>query len=263
MRSIAAGSRPAAPRPRRRRRPQRRDARGRVAGVRVPGVPRVDVRGRRGEHPWAARPDQQRRAARPRRPRQQLGVARLDVGAVEVDRAIGRGASGRSVNASSKRADAVVERGAEGARTPSSFQPAPSPRTRRPPEISSTVAACFASMNGAWNAVAATSGPSATRSVASARPARVVHASQGPRVSPDAYRYSRWSPTQIESKPAVLGDPRDRAQLRPADLALDLGELDADADGPAGGAGDGAPGTGGRSCSDIVPRYSIGPAGAD
>ena len=84
-----------------------------------------------------------------------------------------------------------------------SFQPAPRPRTSRPPETSSTVAACFASMNGAWNADAATSGPSATRSVASARAARVVHASQGPRLSPLAYRYSRWSPTQIESKPAA------------------------------------------------------------
>ena len=57
-------------------------------------------------------------------------------------------------------------------------------------------------MNGAWNAVAATSGPRATRSVASASPARVVQASHGPRVSPDGYRYRRWSPIQIESNPA-------------------------------------------------------------
>jgi len=39
------------------------------------------------------------------------------------------------------------------------------------------------------------------RSVASARPASVVHASHGPRVSPDASRYRRWSPSQIESSP--------------------------------------------------------------
>ena len=118
-------------------------------------------------------------------------------------------------------------------------------------------------MNGAWNAVAATSGPSATRSVASASPARVVHASHGPRVSPDAYRYSRWSPTQIESKPACLGGPRDRAQLRPADLALDLGELDADADGPAGGAGDGAPGTRGAIVLGHRPTLLHRASGAD
>ena len=80
----------------------------------------------------------------------------------------------------------MVERRAQAPANSVSFQPAPSPSTSRPPETSSTVAACFASMNGAWNAVAATSGPSATRSVASARAASVVHASHGPRVSPDA-----------------------------------------------------------------------------
>ena len=68
-------------------------------------------------------------------------------------------------------------------------------------------------------------------------------------------------PDRVEAH--LLRQPCDRAQLRPADLALDLGELDADADRPAGGAGDGAPGTGGRSRSDIVPRYPIGPPAAD
>ncbi len=62
-----------------------------------------------------------------------------------------------------------------------SFQPAPRPRTSRPPLISSTVAACFASIAGAWNAVAATSGPSVIREVTAARPASTVQASQGPR----------------------------------------------------------------------------------
>ena len=91
------------------------------------------------------------------------------------------------VNASSKRL-IRWSNGASSAPNSTGFQPAPMPRTSRPPEISSTVEASLASMNGTWNAVAATSGPSAIRSVASASPASVVHASHGPRVSPDAYR---------------------------------------------------------------------------
>ena len=87
------------------------------------------------------------------------------------------------VNASSNRL-IRWSKGAPSAANSTGFQPAPRPSTRRPPEISSTVAACLASMNGWWNAVAATSGPIATRSVASARPASVVQASHGPRVSP-------------------------------------------------------------------------------
>ena len=47
----------------------------------------------------------------------------------------------------------------------------------RPPEIASTVAACFASIAGAWKLVDATSGPISTRSVTAAIAARVVHAS--------------------------------------------------------------------------------------
>ena len=65
-----------------------------------------------------------------------------------------------------------------------SFQPAPSPRTSRPPEIASTVAACLASMAGAWKLVDATNGPSSTRLVTAARAASDVQTSQGPRVTP-------------------------------------------------------------------------------
>ena len=54
----------------------------------------------------------------------------------------------------------------------------------RPPEIASTVAACFASIAGAWKLVDATSGPISTRSVTAAIAARVVQASYGPRVDP-------------------------------------------------------------------------------
>ena len=53
-----------------------------------------------------------------------------------------------------------------------------------PREIASTVAACFASIAGAWKAVDATSGPISTRWVTAAIAASVVHASYGPRVDP-------------------------------------------------------------------------------
>ena len=63
----------------------------------------------------------------------------------------------------------------------SSFQPAPRPRIRRPPLISSSVAACLARRPGLRKLVAATSGPISTRSVNAAMAASVVHASHGPR----------------------------------------------------------------------------------
>jgi hypothetical protein len=56
--------------------------------------------------------------------------------------------------------------------------------TLAPCEIASTVAACLASIAGAWKPVDATSGPISTRSVAAAIAARVVHASHRPRVDP-------------------------------------------------------------------------------
>ena len=47
----------------------------------------------------------------------------------------------------------------------------------RPWEIASTVAACLASIAGAWKAVEATSGPISTCSVTAAMAASVVQAS--------------------------------------------------------------------------------------
>ena len=84
------------------------------------------------------------------------------------------------VNASSNR-DTRLSYENPNARYSVSFQPAPNPRIRRPPEISSIVAAFFAIIAGAWNDVAATSGPISTRSVTAASAASVDHASQGPR----------------------------------------------------------------------------------
>ena len=67
-----------------------------------------------------------------------------------------------TVNASSKR-DTRWSYGNPKARYSRSFHPAPSPRISRPFEIASTVAACFASIVGAWKLVDATSGPISTR----------------------------------------------------------------------------------------------------
>ena len=50
--------------------------------------------------------------------------------------------------------------------------------------MASTVAACLASIAGAWKLVDATSGPISTRSVTAAIAASAVHASYGPRVDP-------------------------------------------------------------------------------
>jgi hypothetical protein len=64
-----------------------------------------------------------------------------------------------------------------------SFQPAPRPRINRPPLISSTVAACLASIAGAWKLVEATSGPRLIRLVEAAIAASIVQHSHDPRVS--------------------------------------------------------------------------------
>ena len=89
------------------------------------------------------------------------------------------------VNASSKR-EIRWSNGKPNARNSVSFQPAPRPRIRRPPLTSSTVAASLASIAGAWNAVAATSGPSRIREVLAAMAESIVQTSHGPRVEPSA-----------------------------------------------------------------------------
>ena len=132
------------------------------------------------------------------------------------------------VNASSNRL-IRWSNGKPNARYSVSFQPAPRPRISRPPLISSTVAAFLASIAGAWKLVEATSGPSLTRDVAAASAASIVQHSHGP-------RGSRFAGQPIEEviadpdrvEPERLGAPGKRDVLRPADLALDLGELDAD-----------------------------------
>ena len=84
------------------------------------------------------------------------------------------------VKASANR-DTRRSKGKPKARYSVSFHPAPRPRIRRPPLISSTVEASFASMAGLWKLVQATRGPIAIRLVTAAIPANCVHASHGPR----------------------------------------------------------------------------------
>ncbi len=70
---------------------------------------------------------------------------------------------------------------------------------KRPPLISSIVAACLARSAGLWKFVHATSGPSSILDVAAAIAASIVHASHGPRGGRSAQRYRRCSPTHTES----------------------------------------------------------------
>ena len=102
------------------------------------------------------------------------------------------------VKASSKRA-IRWSNGTPNARNSVSFQPAPRPRTNRPPEISSIVSARLARIAGLWKAVQATSGPIETRLVTAARPAIVAQASHGPRGARSGQRYRRCSPSQMAS----------------------------------------------------------------
>ena len=108
---------------------------------------------------------------------------------------------------------------------------------KRPPLISSIVAACLASSAGLWKLVQATSGPSSIREVAAAIAASRVQASHGPSSGPirEAVQEVLADPDRVEAQ--VLDGAGHVEQLRPADLALDLGELDADLERPMGRGG--------------------------
>src|SRR2546425_7372922 len=87
----------------------------------------------------------------------------------------------RTISKASSKREASLSEGTPNARNSGSFQPAPRPSTSRPPLTSSTDTAIRARIPGAWNAVAATSGPSRTRDVIAASAASCVQTSQGPR----------------------------------------------------------------------------------
>ena len=131
------------------------------------------------------------------------------------------------VKASSKR-ETRWSKGKPKARYSRSFQPAPSPRISRPPEMPSTVAACLASIAGAWKPVDATRGPSSTRSVTAASAASDVH--DLPRAPGRAVRevveQVVAEPERVE--PRGLGGPGHGDQLRPGHVPLHLGQLHAD-----------------------------------
>ena len=84
-----------------------------------------------------------------------------------------------------------------------------------------------------WKLVHATNGPNSTRVVVAAMAAISVQASHGPRGGPvlPAVQQVLAEPDGVE--PEVLDGPDHVEELRPADLALDLGELDADLERPS------------------------------
>ena len=84
-----------------------------------------------------------------------------------------------------------------------SFQPAPTPRIKRPPLTSSTAVAIFARIAGLRKELHSTRVPSSTRCVASASAASMVQHSQIPVVGSPGLRYIRWSASQMLSKPSA------------------------------------------------------------
>src|SRR5262245_19384992 len=81
-------------------------------------------------------------------------------------------------------------------------QPEPTPSTRRPPDRSSSVPAILAIRPAFRNDEHMTRAPSSTRGTTGASAASVVHASLRPSSASGGKRNSRWSKTQIESRPS-------------------------------------------------------------
>ena len=221
-------------------RPEARHARGRVARVRVPGVPRVRVRQRGREHPRAA--GARSGSAGP--------PGRAGRGRSSASRAVKNSPSKSMAPCGQQRPDdreRLLEpairwsNGAPSAANSTSFQPAPRPRTSRPPEISSTVAACLASMNGLVER-----GRRHERAERHALGGLGEAGQRGPGLPRPAGLAALVPVQQVVAEPdgveaGLLGGAGDGAELRPADLALHLGELDADPEGPAGSSGDHVP----------------------
>src|SRR5215813_12083650 len=87
------------------------------------------------------------------------------------------------------------------ARYSDSCQPAPTPRMRRPPEISSIVSASFARYAGFRKDMHETRGPISTRDVIAAMAAMIAQPSHTPWSFLPSCRNSRWSSIQMESNP--------------------------------------------------------------
>ena len=106
------------------------------------------------------------------------------------------------VNDSSKRLTRW-SKGKPNARYSRSFHPAPSATIRRPPETASTVAACLASIAGAWNPTDATSGPISTRSV-SAASAAIATATSRVELGPLVASTSFHAPAMLAKQAATV-----------------------------------------------------------
>ena len=81
------------------------------------------------------------------------------------------------------------------------FQPAPTPRMKRPPLSSSSCAAIRASSEGWRNVIEATSGPKRMRSLSSAATTKEMNVSSASR-SRGPVSEKKWSERQSDSKPA-------------------------------------------------------------
>ena len=129
----------------------------------------------------------------------------------------------------SRKRDARWSNGSPKARNSGSFQPEPTPSTKRPPLTSSIAAAMRAISPGGWNARQATSGPISTRSVSAAIAASSVQASHGPRSGSSVVAIEQVVAEPDRVEPDLLRGQRHRAVLGPAHVALDLGQLHSNA----------------------------------
>ena len=121
--------------------------------------------------------------------------------------------------------------GSPKARNSGSFQPEPTPSTKRPPLISSIAAAMRATRPGGWNARHATSGPSATRSVSRGERGHAPSSIPRPALRPPVVAVEQVIADPDRVEPDLLGGARHREVLGPAHDALDLGQLHSDAQG--------------------------------
>ena len=228
VRSTSAGSRPTSRHASSTLVAERRDALGPVAGVGEPGVPRVGVRHRRAAAS-AARSSRSSAAGRPGAGRAAAARSRGPGRSGRRSRSRPRGGASRMiVNASSKRSIAVVERVAEGAEL--GLVPA-GPEAEDEPAAADLVdrRGLLGEQRRVVEARAGDERPELDpRSSTAAIAASSVHASHGPRGGPvrPAIEQVLADPDRVE--PEVLDRPGHVEQLRPADLALDLGQLDAD-----------------------------------
>ena len=208
-------------------------ARRLVPCVVVPGVPGIGVGHGHAEHPRPDRADHQRRPGRARAAREQLAVARLVPLPVEVD---GTVAQERPDDRERllELVDAVVEREAERAElrlVPAGTQPEDEPSAADLVDRGSLLG-----QQGRVVEVRAGDEWPELDPVRGCRDRR----QQRPGLQRPACRPVRPAVEQVLADPdRIEAEELDGAdhveQLRPADLAFDFGELDADLQGPAGG----------------------------